>query len=134
MNLHYTHTRLLVRDFAACYRFYRDVLCCEPGWGDENGPYADFRTGNVSLALFDQQEMANAISEGAKPIKAEAQDCVALVFTVDNVDHYCTELAAKGVTFLREAHDRRDWGGRVAHFRDPAGNLIELFQPIQTEE
>ena len=30
--------------------------------------------------------------------------------------------------------EQREWGGRVVHLRDPAGNLIELFESIPMEE
>jgi catechol 2,3-dioxygenase-like lactoylglutathione lyase family enzyme len=35
-----THIRLLVADYLACFRFYRDVMGLAVAWGDENGPYA----------------------------------------------------------------------------------------------
>jgi catechol 2,3-dioxygenase-like lactoylglutathione lyase family enzyme len=57
----FTHVRLLVADFPACFRFYRDVLGLEVGWGDENDGYADFKTGQTTIALFGRQEMAEAI-------------------------------------------------------------------------
>ena len=33
-----THVRLLVNDFDACFRFYRDVMGFQVQWGDEGGP------------------------------------------------------------------------------------------------
>ena len=61
------HTRLLVHDFASCYRFYRDTMQLKPSWGDENGGYASFTQANNSkivLAIFDRQEMAEVNSVG----------------------------------------------------------------------
>lgn len=34
--------RLLVDDFPACFRFYRDVMRFTPTFGDEHDGYADF--------------------------------------------------------------------------------------------
>jgi catechol 2,3-dioxygenase-like lactoylglutathione lyase family enzyme len=38
-----THVRLLVDDFAACFRFYRDVVGLARTFGDETSGYADFK-------------------------------------------------------------------------------------------
>jgi len=54
-------------------------------------------------------------------------------FHVDSVDEYYNYLSEKGVQFINEPHDRKDWGIRVAHFRDPDGNLIEINAPIAFE-
>lgn len=62
------------------------------------------------------------------------RDRVALVFTVESADEAYRALAAKGVTFVTEPHDHGDWGDRVAHFHDPNGTLIELFQSIPMTE
>jgi catechol 2,3-dioxygenase-like lactoylglutathione lyase family enzyme len=125
-----THTRLLVRDFAACFRFYRDILGLEVTWGEEDGDYADFRTGTAQLALFKRQLMAEAVGNADKPAQAECQDCVALIFAVDNVDEACRQLQAKGIRFVTEPMDRPDWGIRTAHLRDPDRNLIELYTDL----
>jgi hypothetical protein len=43
-------------------------------------------------------------------------------------------LGARGVSFLNEPHDRPDWGIRVLHLRDPDGLLIELNEPLPTDQ
>ncbi|MCL4490146.1 MAG: VOC family protein [Chloroflexi bacterium] len=40
-----THVRLLVADFDACFRFYRDAIGFQVLWGKEGGGYADFQAG-----------------------------------------------------------------------------------------
>jgi catechol 2,3-dioxygenase-like lactoylglutathione lyase family enzyme len=48
-----TFVRLLVNDYPACFRFYRDAMGFPVTFGDEEGGYADFDAGSdVSLALF----------------------------------------------------------------------------------
>jgi catechol 2,3-dioxygenase-like lactoylglutathione lyase family enzyme len=130
VDLRYTYTRLLVSDFPACFRFYRDVLGLTPSFGEEEGTYADFDAGSIAIALFARQEMADAVGAGNLAVRSDAQDRVALIFNVDDVDAVSAELASRGVDFVNQPRDRRDWGGRVAHFRDPDGTLIELFQSI----
>jgi catechol 2,3-dioxygenase-like lactoylglutathione lyase family enzyme len=40
------------------------------------------------------------------------------------------DLKAKGITFITEPQDRAHWGIRTAHFRDPDGNLLEIYNPL----
>lgn len=126
----YEFTRLLVTNFKACFRFYRDVLGFSVGFGEENGTYADFNLGSVNLSLFDRAEMSQALGTGHLPRQALAQDGICLVFAVENVDAACQELRAKGVELSVPATDHPDWGIRTAHLRDPDGNLIEINQPL----
>jgi catechol 2,3-dioxygenase-like lactoylglutathione lyase family enzyme len=126
MSLRFSHTRLLVRDYAACFRFYRDVLRFEVGFGDETSGYADFQTGESTLALFDRGEMAAAIGTEHLPVFVESQDEVALICSVESVDATYEDLRAKGVVFVTEPQDHAEWGVRTAHFRDPDGTLIEI--------
>ena len=130
MDLRFSHTRLLVRDYAACFRFYRDVLGFAVGFGDESSGYADFDTGAVTLALFERHEMAEAVGASALSATAERQDDVALIFAVEDVHQAYSELTSKGVVFISGPHDRPEWGIRVAHFRDPDGTLLEVNQSL----
>ena len=131
MAFRYTYTRLLVDDFTACFTFYRDVLGLEPTFGDEHSGYADFRTDGVTLALFDRREMMDAIGRAGS--SARADDRVALIFEVDDVDRGFAELEAKGVSLAARPTDHPEWGIRTAHFRDPAGNLLEIYTALREQ-
>ena len=130
MDIRFTHVRLLVKDFKACFRFYRDTLGFTPVWGDENGGYADFETGSVAIAMFDRSAMADAIGKGHLPLEAACKDTAALIFEVPDVDGAAHELKSKGCQFETEPADQSGWGIRAAHFRDPDGNLLEINQPL----
>ncbi len=122
----WNQVRLLVNNFDACFRFYRDVLGLEVGFGHEGDVYADFRlTDETSLALFGREHMATAI--GAPTPSAQHTDTVVLVFAVDNVDAAVAALKARNIEFVADPTDRPEWGMRTAHLRDPDGNLVELF-------
>ena len=123
----FTHVRLLVSDLKACFRFYRDVLEFDVLWGDEEGSYASFKTDRTILALFKRQAMAEVIGSADKPSHVDCQDRVALIFEVDVAYQ---QLRDKGITFVTEPLDRPDWGIRTAHFRDPDGNLIEIYNNL----
>ena len=128
--LKYTYTRLLVRDFPAAFRFYRDTLGFPTTFGAEDENYADFETGGVALALFPRTLMAEAVGTMDTPADGEGQDPVALIFAVENVDQAYRDLGARGVDFVTPPQDRPLWGIRTAHFRDPDGNLLEIYSPL----
>ena len=123
-----THVRLLVDDFEGCLRFYRDTMRLE--LAAQYGDYVEFRAGGALLALFPRTAMAEAV--GFDPLAAG--DRVALVFHVGDVDTTLGELRERGAIVAAEAQDRPDWGLRVAHVRDPDGNLIELSTDIPMAE
>jgi catechol 2,3-dioxygenase-like lactoylglutathione lyase family enzyme len=123
------HTRLLVNNFPACFRFYRQVMQLEPSWGDENDSYASFtQAGQASivLALFRRPEMAKVVGRADWPGDAQAQDRHMLIFTVANLDETVEKLKKQKVQFVTDPMDFPDWGMRGAYLRDPDGNLIEL--------
>jgi catechol 2,3-dioxygenase-like lactoylglutathione lyase family enzyme len=127
-----THVRLLVSDFKACFRFYRDVMGFAVDWGDEDTAYAAFNAGDAMLALYRRGLMAEAVGNEDKPFHAESQDTAAVIFLVDAVDATFALLESKGVNFVTEPEDRPSWGVRTAHFRDPDGNLLEINQGLRS--
>lgn len=126
----YAFTRLLVANFRDCFRFYRDVLGFQPGFGTEDDTYADFVVGETNISLFDKHEMSQTVGTLEIPIRPEAQDHVCLTFGVESVDAFYQTLLDKGVTVLVPPTDHPDWGIRTVHFRDPDGNLIEVNQNL----
>ncbi|KOP68466.1 bleomycin resistance protein [Bacillus sp. FJAT-18019] len=122
-----THTRLLVDCYKECFLFYRDIMGFEPVWGTEEGRYADFNAGNTTVALFDRKSMADAI-DGPYSVDDHFNDRTVIVFQVNDVDQTFLELKEK-VNFISEPVSRQ-YGIRSANFRDPAGNLIELYHEI----
>lgn len=120
------HLRLLTDDFKACFRFYRDVLELPVRYGSEDEVYAEFKSDAVHFALFRKDLMAQVTETTDKPAAAEARDDIAVILRVDDLDRVFDRLAAKGVEFHTLPTDRKEWGCRTAHFRDPDGRLLEL--------
>jgi catechol 2,3-dioxygenase-like lactoylglutathione lyase family enzyme len=128
------YVRLLVRDFEACLAFYRDVLGFEVAILAEHAKFAEFATGDVALELYDRAMMAEIAGRAEASDADGAVDRALLTLQVDSVDEAYAALKAKGVAFGVPPTDRPEWGARTAHFRDPDGNLIELFQHVPAKE
>jgi catechol 2,3-dioxygenase-like lactoylglutathione lyase family enzyme len=124
------HIRLLVADFPSCFRFYRDTMGLTPGYGSEEDVYADFEIDGRTLALFQRSLMAEAVGATGKVASSDAQDTIMLILATEDVDAAANNLQAAGVTLAAEPQDRKEWGIRTAHFRDPDGNLIEINQSL----
>ena len=130
--------RLIVDDFAACHRFYTGVLGLVPrfGSGEAVGVYEEFApTGaaadGVTLALFDRALMAAAVGTVGRGRPAVGGDPVVVAFAVDDVDAAFARMSAAGGAVAGPPTDQPQWMLRVAHFRDPCGNLVEINGPIR---
>ncbi len=124
MTVELAQVRLLVTDFAACYRFYADVLGLKPQSGAEQGPYEKFSsaTGSAGIALQDRAMMAEVLGELGETATGHRS---LVVLRVDDLDAYCAQLTARGAQL---AHGPAPMGDRmhVAHLKDPEGNVVEL--------
>lgn len=131
----FSNIRLLVNDFDKCFTFYNDILGLKCTWGKLGDNFASFNIGNPSgLALFKAELMSIAINNADANKNETLQDKIAIIVQVDNVNETYNSLQSKGVTFLTEPKDMPAWGIRVAHFRDPENNLIELYSDLPKEK
>lgn len=109
-NAHYW-----TRDMDSAVSFYRDVLGLELRMraGED---WTEFDVAGVTVAL-------HGTREGHSPPGAGAT----VVFEVDDLDASVRALRSKGVAF--EGDIREIPGtGRFASFRDPDGNLLQIFE------
>ena len=129
----FAHPRLLVGKFSECFLFYQDVVGLKVTWGDENDSYASFdnqERKEIVLALFGRQAMAETVFADHLPKNAQAQDRVALIFHVDDVDGEADRIQARGIQLIAEPKDFPGWGIRSTYLRDPDGNLLELYSDL----
>lgn len=132
----FNNVRLLVKDFAKCFKFYSEQLGLEAAWGDENSGYANFKVadGIEGLALFASDSMASSVGNANKELPVGFREKSLVSFSVDNVDVTYAALKGKGVIFVNEPTNMADWGARTVLLRDPEDNLIELFSPLAPEQ
>lgn len=128
LKMELTHTRLLVDDYKECFLFYRDILGFEVSWGNKNSNYAEFKFNGATLGIFKRKMMLEAIGESYSTDFAK-HDAAALIFKVNNVEETYQELKNK-VVFITKPTEQKDWGLKVAHFRDPSGTLLEIYENI----
>ena len=119
-----THVRLLVDDVERALGFYRDVLGLEVTLGAGDGIYYELDAGGVILALYRRDLMGTMLGSELPP--AAPSDAVALTFAVADVDAAARVLRERGAELVAEPRDYEVAFLRVAHLRDPDGNLIEI--------
>lgn len=108
----FSNVRLLVKDFAKCFKFYSEQLGLEPAWGDENSGYVYFKVadGIEGFALFVSDWMAPSVGNADKELPVGYREKSLVAFSVDNVDDTYRALKEKGVIFVNEPTDMADWG------------------------
>lgn len=114
---------LFVSDVNGHVAFYRDILGL-PLKQQEEG-YAEFDTEGVPLSLLSFDWATNLVS----PDEAHPRHFV-LSAEVDDVDAAYKTLTQKGVKFLKQPITR-DWGQRTTYFRDPDGNVWEIYSMVK---
>ncbi|HEX2294150.1 MAG TPA: VOC family protein [Actinomycetota bacterium] len=124
-----THVRLLTDDVARLVAFYRDLLGLEVTLDAGDGVYCELRAGNAILGVFRRDLMDQMIGSGLAP--AGRSDAVALTFQVDDVDEAARAVRERGAELVSEPADYEVAFLRVAHLRDPDGNLVELNAPLR---
>ena len=111
--------RVFCYDWEAALTFYRDVVGFPLTYSDADIGWAQFQLGPSYLGL-----------ERCDPADTEAKELVGRFvgtsIEVDDIQDVYQRLKGKGVEFTA-APAKQPWGGTLAHFRDPEGNVITLL-------
>jgi catechol 2,3-dioxygenase-like lactoylglutathione lyase family enzyme len=111
--------RVFVTDWARAIGFYTDTLGMQATFRSDEMGWAQLATGGAQLAL-----------ERANPADLESRELVgrfaAVSLRVSDISTTHRVLAARGVEFV-SAPEKQPWGGVLAHFRDPDGNVLTLL-------
>jgi lactoylglutathione lyase len=119
------YTVIFVRDMDAMRRFYETLLgfslqrVLSSGW-------IEFRIGSNTLALAIPSRTA---SDHPIPVGSAALQ-LAFKVSVAEVDACAEELMRKDISLVSPPTDQV-FGHRTLFFRDPDGNLLEVFADIQ---
>jgi lactoylglutathione lyase len=123
------NVRLLVDDYDEALAFYRDVVGfsvkLEAG-PDEAPVYAELDAGGGVISIYKRHLMKEVAGVSLRP----PGDGAVIVLSTDEVDASYARLVGGGAVSVTDPHDQPVWLVRVAHVRDPAGNLIELSRPM----
>jgi predicted enzyme related to lactoylglutathione lyase len=92
-------------------------------------PFAELVLPSATLAIGQSQTVGLF---GAGSARAADNHSVIIEFRVDDVDAEYTRLEALVSDWIQEP-TTMPWGNRSILFRDPDGNLVNLFAPV-TEE
>jgi predicted enzyme related to lactoylglutathione lyase len=124
----FSSIRVVSTDVPRLASFYADVTGLTPVGTPE---YTEVGTAGAVLALCSVAAL-RAASPGAVvagSAEAPANTSVILEFEVDDVDVLRRRLVGRVSEWVMEPTDQ-PWGNRSMLFRDPDGNLVNLFTPI----
>ncbi len=118
--------RVFVRDWPRALRFYTETVGIPLAFASEEMGWAQLDTGACQLALErTTEETAERPGDAAEPEEPLVGRFVGASLSVDDVEDTYERLSARGVEFLG-APELMPWGGMLAHFRDPDGNVLTL--------
>jgi catechol 2,3-dioxygenase-like lactoylglutathione lyase family enzyme len=118
------YTVIFVRDMAAMRAFYEGILAfpltreLSPGW-------IEYQLGGNTLALARPSRTA----KDAPTPAGSASLQLAFKVSPPDVDRCADELVRQGVDLLSPPTDQ-PFGHRTLFFRDPDGNLLEVYAEI----
>jgi catechol 2,3-dioxygenase-like lactoylglutathione lyase family enzyme len=119
------NVRYLVDDVSACVDYYTRHFGFTVGISSP--AFADVTRGNLRLLLSGPQSSAGrAMTDGERPVPG-GWNRIHLI--VDDLDTEIDRLRTAGLAFRNDVVAGP--GGRQILLTDPAGNLIELFEPAQ---
>jgi catechol 2,3-dioxygenase-like lactoylglutathione lyase family enzyme len=116
--------RYMVDDVDAAIAFYTEMLGFEP-LTSAAPAFADLKRGNLRLLLAGPRSSAGRpMPDGTTPGPGGWNR---IHFVVDDIEREVTRLRAAGATFRNDIVEGP--GGKQILVEDPAGNVVELFQP-----
>jgi catechol 2,3-dioxygenase-like lactoylglutathione lyase family enzyme len=115
------YTIIFARDLPAMRKFYADVMRFDVYYELADN-WIEFRVGGNILAL----SKPGTIVPDQPPAAGTASVQLAFRVRREEVDAAEAALRADGVTIVAPSTDQH-WGHRTMFFRDPDGNLLEIY-------
>lgn len=118
MNVRITYANIYVSDLGRAVEFYHGVLGLPVVFRADPFNYARLDAGPIHLGLAQ-------VDRGAENFSQVVGRPTGIGFAVPDIDDTYAQLSAKGVVFPMLPSDQ-PWGGRLALFADPDGNVLYL--------
>jgi predicted enzyme related to lactoylglutathione lyase len=118
MNVHVGYANIYVSELNRAVDFYHGVLGLPLLFRADQFSYARLQAGPIYLGLA-------AVDRKVPDLAALVGRQTGIGFTVSDIDAAYEALRAKGVQFPMVPADQ-PWGGRLAQFADPDGNVFYL--------
>lgn len=120
MDARIWYVNVFTTDLQRAVGFYRDTLGLPLRFQDESFGYASFATAGVGLGVAQ-------VDPDAPEMRGMTGRHTGIGFGVPDLEAAHRELAAKGVRFTMPP-TKQPWGGTMATFADPDGNVFYLDQ------
>jgi len=125
MNL--VSMRIITDDMRRLVGFYEGLTGLSATWYTDD--FAELVTRSCTLAIGSRRTMDMFGAGAARPADNHT---VIIEFRVDDVDEEFQRLRQAVGEFVQEPITQ-PWGNRSLLFRDPDGNLINVFTPVSAE-
>lgn len=116
--------RIITGDVARLVEFYERATGARATWANED--FAELRTAGATLAIGSTRTVPLFAPGSARPAENHS---VIIEFLVDDVDSVYDDLTGFVTDFVTKP-TTLPWGNRSLLFRDPDGNLVNLFTPV----
>ncbi|GAA4905203.1 putative enzyme related to lactoylglutathione lyase [Nonomuraea thailandensis] len=116
--------RIITGDVARLVGFYEKATGTPADWSTED--FAEIRTSTATLAIAGARTVPLFAPGSSRPADNHS---VIVEFLVDDVDQVRENLAGFVTGFVAEP-TTMPWGNRSLLFRDPDGNLVNVFTPV----
>ncbi len=110
--------RIFVDDYQAARTFYAETLGLPVAW--EMAEH-----GAMGVKVGDPELIVEAVAPDGEYADLVGR-FVGVSLRVDDIQATHVDLAEKGVVFTAPP-EKQFWGGWLAHFKDPAGNVLTLL-------
>lgn len=107
------YVNIFVTDFGRAVDFFSKTLGLKLTMREDKFGYASFDGGNISFAIAETDDPSLVGKH------------TGIGFIVDDIDKAYDEMKAKGVEFSMPP-TKQPWGGTLALFKDPEGNVFYL--------
>ena len=121
MNMQLDTIRIFVSDVARAKPFYQDALGLSLEVDSAEEGFLVFRSADVSIVVENSEVSDDTTGE------LLVGRFTGLSFKVEDISESYNKLTRSDVEFL-DPPEKQPWGGTIASFKDPDGNILTLVQ------